>query len=66
MGLQCVLKTKRRVPRAPRPHARPTSAQVAGARGMAKPSFSSLTRQGRAPFAEASPLRSFPWVRSRQ
>jgi hypothetical protein len=35
LGLRCVLKTKKRVPRAPRPNARLTNAQIAGVRGVA-------------------------------
>ncbi|MCU0693487.1 MAG: hypothetical protein MUF54_19025, partial [Polyangiaceae bacterium] len=34
LGLRCVLKTKKRVPRAPRPNARLTNAQIADARGI--------------------------------
>jgi hypothetical protein len=34
LGLRCVLKTKKRVPRAPRPNARLTNAQSAGVRGI--------------------------------
>jgi hypothetical protein len=35
LGLRCMLKTKKRVPRAPRPNARLTNAQIAGVRGIA-------------------------------
>jgi hypothetical protein len=34
LGLRCVLKTKKRVPRAPRPNARLTNPQVADARSI--------------------------------
>ncbi|MCU0693111.1 MAG: hypothetical protein MUF54_17095 [Polyangiaceae bacterium] len=44
LGLRCVLKTKNRVPHAPRPNARLTSAQIAGVRGIGQHARRQLAR----------------------